>query len=287
MTQEPTAPPCPTCGYPRPGAECALCENEILPVDGVKSVRPGRRLFLIEFVEGFVSLFQASLLLMTRREFIGKIGLAIAANLALVLVFVLGTGFGFYSLLDSFMPNWGAVSATLAGILALVCVWFLASSLIQAGMTPFLDPIANATERMLAGERMKPVDLGLWRGLMAGLNAAAQILMLQIFVLVPMIVLSWIPVVNLVAIPAAFLVAAYLNAMVWFEIPVLRRGYGMAYRRRIVRRNWGRALGFGVAFNLGILVPFFNVLFLAPATAVAVSLLYFRFDKTPAASHRG
>ena len=66
MTQEPTAPPCPTCGYPRPGAECALCENEILPVDGVKSVRPGRRLFLIEFVEGFVSLFQASLLLMTR-----------------------------------------------------------------------------------------------------------------------------------------------------------------------------------------------------------------------------
>ena len=46
-----------------------------------------------------------------------------------------------------------------------------------------------------------------------------------------------------------------------------------------MRKNWARALGFGLAFNVGMLVPFFNILFLGPATAVAVSLLYFRFEK--------
>ena len=35
----------------------------------------------------------------------------------------------------------------------------------------------------------------------------------------------------------------------------------------------------GLAFNLAMLVPFFNALFIGPATAVAVSLLYFRFEK--------
>ena len=54
----------------------------------------------------------------------------------------------------------------------------------------------------------------------------------------------------------------------------------MRYRRRIVRRNWPRALGFGLAFNLGMLIPVFNFLLLGPATAVAVSTLYFRFEKS-------
>ena len=31
--------------------------------------------------------------------------------------------------------------------------------------------------------------------------------------------------------------------------------------------------------DLTLLVPFFNFLFIGPATAVAVSALYFRFDK--------
>jgi uncharacterized protein involved in cysteine biosynthesis len=77
----------------------------------------------------------------------------------------------------------------------------------------------------------------------------------------------------------AFLLAAYLNALVWFDIPVSRRGLGMAYRRKIIKKNWARALGFGLGFQLGLFVPFFNLLFLTPATAVAVSELYFKFEK--------
>jgi CysZ protein len=280
-------PPCPTCGYPPTDATCTQCSGKIVAVDGVTTIQAGNRFFAAELLEGFMSLFHATLLLMTKKEFMGKLGLACFVNFVFVTAFAGGTFYGFWALLhallDDYIPSgwWAgsAVVATIAIILAMVATWFLAPTLIQAGLTPFLDPIANATERMLGGEGMKPVEIGMWRSLLAGLNAASQILVIQIFILVPVLLLGMVPVVNLVAVPLGIAVSAFLNAVVWFEIPVLRRGYGMTYRRRLLRKNWARALGFGLAFNVGMLVPFFNILFLGPATAVAVSMLYFRFDK--------
>ena len=276
-------PPCPTCGYPEQDGSCGQCDGKIVAVNGVTEVQPGNRFFLIELIEGFVSLFHASLLLMTKKDYMGKLGMAILLNLILVTSFATGIWYGCYALVNhlvsdyEWLQGWG--SATIAILLSLLATWFLAASLIQVGMTPFLDPIANATERMLAGEKMKPVEIGIWRGLVAGLNAAAQVLLIQIFILVPVLILGLVPGINVIVIPLGIAISAYLNAVVWFEIPVLRRGYGMRYRRRVIRRNWARALGLGLAFNAGLLVPFFNILFLAPATAVAVSALYFRFEK--------
>ena len=163
--------------------------------------------------------------------------------------------------------------------LTVLVVFFLGPVIIESVAAPFLDPIAEATEEIMADADMKSIDRGLWKNMIFGLNNAAKILAIQVMVMVPCLILSLIPVINLVAIPAAILVAAYLNALVWFEIPVMRRGYNMAYRRRIVRNNSARALGFGLGFELGLFVPFFNFLFLTPATAVAVSQLYFRFKK--------
>ena len=131
----------------------------------------------------------------------------------------------------------------------------------------------------MSGRDMPSVSMGFWKGMFFALNNAAKILAIQVMVLIPCLVLSIIPVLNLVTVPLAMLVAAYLNALVWFEIPVMRRGLGMAYRRKVVRMNRARAIGFGLGFQLGLFVPFFNFLFLTPATAVAVSQLYFKFEK--------
>ena len=276
-------PPCPTCGYPETGGSCGQCDGKFVAIDGVTPVQAGNRFFLVEIIEGFASLFHASLLLMTKKTYMGKLSLAVIINLVLVTSFAIGIYYGFHSLVThllegySWLEGWG--SATIAILLSLLATWFLAASLIQVGMTPFLDPIANSTERMLAGDKMKPVEIGIWRGLIAGLNAAAQVLLIQIFILLPVLILGLVPGINLLVIPVGVAISAYLNAVVWFEIPVLRRSYGMRYRWRVVRKNWARALGLGLAFNAGLLVPFFNILFLAPATAVAVSTLYFRFEK--------
>jgi uncharacterized protein involved in cysteine biosynthesis len=274
-------PACPTCGYPVDPEECDRCNGKIVPVDGLTTIQPGRRFFAFELMEGFFSLFQASLLLMTKKEFMGRLGVALLVNFALVVLFGMGVFWGFHALVSHYLDDSGTAATLTAVALALVATWFLAPTVISVGLTPFLEPIADATERMLAGEKMKPVQLGVWRNLVAGLNAASQILLVQVCILVPVFLIAFfLPVISWPFVVVAVVISAYVNAISWFEIPVLRRGYGMRYRRQIVRRNWPRTLGFGLAFYVGMLVPFFNILFIGPASAVAVSTLYFRFDKS-------
>jgi hypothetical protein len=48
----------------------------------------------------------------------------------------------------------------------------------------------------------------------------------------------------------------------------------------LLRHNWAVALGFGLGFQVGALIPFFNILLLAPTAAVSASMLYLRMGKT-------
>jgi CysZ protein len=216
----------------------------------------------------------------------GKLKWAVLANVVVFAMVLALAWWGAYAFFDWVLPDeqkgwtWLAwISGFMSFVLTVIVVFFLSPVIFESVAAPFLDPIAEATEEIMVGRDMKSIDRGLWKNLLFGLNNAAKILAIQIMVMVPLLLLSIIPFLYIVTIPVAFLLAAYLNALVWFEIPVMRRGYGMAYRRQLLRKNRAYALGFGLGFELGLFVPFFNFLFLTPATAVAVSQLYFRFKK--------
>ena len=106
-------------------------------------------------------------------------------------------------------------------------------------------------------------------------SSCNYLLMLQLLLWIPMLLISLTGIGTVIAL----LVAAWLNALIWFEIPGTRRGYKMRTRSRLLRRNMARALGFGCAFQIGLLIPVFNFLLLTPAAAVGASNLYFRFQK--------
>ncbi len=265
---------------------CELCGGTVHALASKARIEPGTGFFLFDMAKGFMSPFMAMLQLMTRKEYMGKLKWAVLANLVVFTVVLALAWWGVYAFFDWVLPDeqkgwaWLAwISSILSFVLTVIAVFFLAPVIFESVAAPFLDPIAEATEEIMVGRDMKSIDRGLWKNLLFGLNNAAKILAIQIMVLVPCLLLSIIPFLNIVTIPAALLLAAYLNALVWFEIPVMRRGYDMAYRRQILRRNRAYALGFGLGFELGLFVPFFNFLFLTPATAVAVSQLYFRFKK--------
>jgi len=246
-------------------------------------LRPAR-LSGLALVAGFNSLFTAVPVLASRQEYRGTVARAVAANLTLVLIFFIGVVWGFHTLIGSFdwSSTWSWIESAvllLSWPLSLLVAWFLAPILINVGISPFIDPIASATERIVAGDQMRSVDIGLLRGLQASFNASVQVLFLQVFILIPILLLALIPLIGFFFAGFGMLFSAYLNALVWVEIPVVRRGFGWKYRRKIVRRNWPFALGFGLAFNIGLLIPFFNLFVLGPAAAIATSKLYFQFDK--------
>jgi uncharacterized protein involved in cysteine biosynthesis len=250
-------------------------------------VNPGRGFFLGDLLHGFFTLFYAGLHLFNCREFFGKLKYPVAANLITFLILFAAAWYGAYALFDWLLQaEWGfleflrgVVKLAAPLVLTLVALFLLAPAVIEAVTGPFLDGLADATEKVMAGESIRAVDLGAWRNLLVGLRSTAQILVVQIGILLPCLFLA-------LALPAVgffmvYGIAAALTALIWFEIPFLRRGQGLRQRVRVLRCNWARALGFGMAFQLGMLVPFFNFLLLTPAATVAASMLYFHFEKAP------
>ncbi len=285
-TGEPT-PLCPDCGYITEGPLCPHCAGRVIAVGSGQVVRPGRGFFLGDLLHGFFALFGGALHLFNRPEFFGKLKLPVVANIITFAILATATWYGLYSLFDwllqadwrslDFLRRLVQIAAPL--VLTLVALFLLAPAIIEAVTGPFLDPLADATEKAMAGDSIQAVNLGTWRNLLVGVRATAQILVIQIAILLPCLILS-------MALPAigffiVYLIASALTAVIWFEIPFLRRGQGLRQRIRVLRRNWARALGFGMAFQVGMLVPFFNIFLLTPAATVAASMLYFHFEKVP------
>lgn len=284
---------CTACGYPHDAGGCARCGGAVHdPSDGRR--RPiGPSGPVRDLLDGFLSLFRGALALLHDRIYVGKLALPIAANVVAMLIVAAGLFWGFLELFDWLLGidetrqdgvwsviGWGA--GVLSLVLAVVTLWLVAPVLMETVTEPFLDPIAAATETAWAGRPVAAIDSGLWRSTLAGLRGSARLLLIQLALLVPLLLLSLTGIGALVAL----VVCGWLNALVWFGIPCSRRGYSLRDRRLLLRRNWARALGFGIAFQLALFVPVFNLLLLMPAAAVATSVLYLRFDKAVALAPR-
>lgn len=289
MTVEPDLEPCLLCGYFRSGTPCEHCGGEVLDGPLGQPVQPGRRFAPIEIVAGFVGFFRAGIQLLTRPEYFGRLAVPVTGNLlATIPLAVLAVSVIHPLMVGLIEQRWGALEvlrelvfwsdATFAVALTAAVVVFVAPAVIQTLTIPFLDPLADAVEKMLGGPGLRPVEPSAWRNFKTNVRASAQVLVIQIAVLVPCLLLSFCQL----GLVLALLAAACLTALLWFEVPFARRGYTIEQRIHIVRHNWPRALGFGLAFQLGLFVPLFNVLLLAPTAAVAVTMSYFHFEKVPA-----
>jgi CysZ protein len=84
--------------------------------------------------------------------------------------------------------------------------------------------------------------------------------------------LGFVPVLNLVAAPLAFLVSAWLLAGEYAGNPLGNRMWPLARQLALLRRHRARVLAFGAAsFGLS-LVPVVN-LAIVPASAIGMTLL--------------
>ena len=277
--------PCPSCGYyVVEGAGCPRCGGSTRPAPDRPREAPGSNFFLLDIADGFLEVFRGGAYLFTRPEFEGKLKGPLLANLITIPIAVVALWLGLKGLLSwADSAGWGPAAWHVPGwlegaftlLLALLTIYLLLPVLVETVTAPFLDPLAEATERMLGGPGMRAERVPILRSLALSAAIGAKLLLLQIGVLVLTVLLSFCGL----GLPIAILAAAYLSALVWFDIPFARRGYPLRTRRRLLAANWARAVGFGLGFQVGLLVPLFNLLLLTPAAAVAASVLFLRFDK--------
>ena len=281
---------CSICGYLAAATPCPLCGGRLPRAPDGGSAAPRRGAVPFDVLAGFVAFYRAVLHLLTRKEYFGRLAVPVTANLVAASLVLLLAVQGIHAGATALVGRpWGALEflretaawrgATLAWVLTIVPSLFIAPMLLHTIAFPFLDRLADTAEKMVAGPALRRIERPRWHSAL-NMRAATQVFALQLIAMVPCTLLS----LTRPGLLLAVLVGAALDALLWFDVPFARRGYGIAERWALMRRNWARALGFGLAFELGMFIPFLDVLLLAPAAAVAVSTLYFSFEKVVPAS---
>ncbi|MGQ0838957.1 EI24 domain-containing protein [Actinokineospora sp.] len=171
-----------------------------------------------------------------------------------------------------------AVGVTIVvGTVAVSLLLFTALTLVIGG--PFYESIAEYVEDTVLGGVPGAQRVGWARAAWIGLRDTLALLGLLILSGIALFALGFIPVLGQTVVPVlAVCVGAWLLAVEVTAIPFIRRGQGLAVRRRTLRRSRSMTLGFGVPVYLLCLVPL-AALVVFPAAMAGGTLLAHRLTE--------
>ena len=140
---------------------------------------------------------------------------------------------------------------------------------------PFNGLLAERVEAHLLGTTSDPAPS--WQTLIKSLprvlGSEIRKLLYLIIWMVPLLILQFIPVVNIAAPILIFLFGAWMFALEYFDYPMGNHGLLFKEVRRELRGQRSSALGFGVVVAGVSLVPILN-LFIMPVAVAGATALY-------------
>ncbi|MCW8829347.1 MAG: sulfate transporter CysZ [Gammaproteobacteria bacterium] len=159
-------------------------------------------------------------------------------------------------------------------ITALLLVFYLFAILANLIAAPFNGLLAEAVEQHLTGQ---PLPGG--GSLLSALRETPvavldELRKLGYFVLraIPLLILFWIPVVNLAAPFLWVLFSAWMMAVEYCDYPMGNHGMRFTDQRRRLRQNKLLSFGFGGATLFATMIPLVNFLVMPAAVAGATAL---------------
>lgn len=276
----PDATRCPACGHITDAAPCSRCHGTLVCLHDGVPFRPGRGFAGFDLLRGGFRFFASALNLLHRREFVGKLQLPVAANLLVVGGLLAACWFALRPMYASWLASGGlpggADKDTGALWLCLATLWWLGPVVLEVALGPLVEPLGEIAEVRIGGPGMRVLRQNGFDELRRRVRLSARVFTLQLLTLP----LAWLlAIVPAIGPPLVLLFSSVGAAVVWFALPMARRQLPLRQRLLLLRRNWAFALGFGLACQFAWLVPFLNLLFLAPASAVGAAAAWFRLDK--------
>jgi CysZ protein len=177
--------------------------------------------------------------------------------------------------------EWGAdwfhgFAEILGGILIIILGLIVYKHIVMALSAPFMSPVSTAIEHHFLGEkhihRNTSNTSQLWRGIRINVRNLAM----EIFITIPLLILSLIPVLNIVTTVLIFLVQAYYAGFGNMDY-TLERHYGYKESVGFVKRHKGVAIGNGIIFTIMLFIPVIGVLMVLPLSVTAASSQTIRF----------
>ncbi|AGC76781.1 CysZ protein [Nonlabens dokdonensis] len=164
--------------------------------------------------------------------------------------------------------------ATWLGVLVILVLGFiLYKHVVMALSAPFMSPVSERVEQHYYPQARNHIQHRdttnmeqLWRGVRINLRNIAY----ELLITLPLLLLSFIPVIGIVFTITAFIVQAYYAGFGNIDYTLERH---FKYRDSInfVKRNRGIAIGIGIVFMGMLFIPVLGVILVLPFSVTAAS----------------
>jgi CysZ protein len=196
-------------------------------------------------------------------------------------IVIFGSAYGLSDNIGAFISkiwiwDWGkdtfsTISSFIGGLIIIVIGLILFKHIIMALSAPFMSPVSEKIEAHLTGNashshRKTSFAQQLWRGI----RINSRNLIMELLLTIPILLLKFIPVVNIFSTILLFLIQAYYAGFGNIDY-TLERHFQYKESLQFVRKNRGLAIGNGVVFLLFLLIPVIGVILVLPLSVTAAS----------------
>tara|TARA_R110000868_G_scaffold240846_4_gene495423 strand:+ start:2436 stop:3194 length:759 start_codon:yes stop_codon:yes gene_type:complete len=172
--------------------------------------------------------------------------------------------------------DWGketfsSISNFIGGLIILVIGIILFKHIIMALSAPFMSPVSEKIEAHFTGnpphsQRDTTFMQQLWRGI----RVNGRNLIMELFLTIPILLLKFIPIINIFSTILLFMVQAYYAGFGNMDY-TLERHFQYKESLQFVRKHRGLAIGNGIVFILFLLIPVIGVILVLPLSVTAAS----------------
>lgn len=165
-----------------------------------------------------------------------------------------------------------SISTFIGAIVIIAIGLILYKHIIMALSAPFMSPVSEEIETHLTGiekhqHRNTTFGQQLWRGIRINLRNLGK----ELLITIPILMLKFIPVINIFSTILLFLVQAYYAGFGNMDY-TLERHFKYGESVQFVRKYRGIAIGNGIVFILLLLVPIIGIILVLPLSVTAASL---------------
>ena len=199
----------------------------------------------------------------------------LVASLIFLSAYTLSDNFGFY-ISKLWIWEWGketffSISKILSAVLILVLGFILYKHIVMALSAPFMSPVSEKIEAHILGiERHQHRNTSFSEQLWRGIRINIRNLVMELLLIIPIILIGFIPIIGIVSTILLFLVQAYYAGFGNMDY-TLERHFKYDESIKFVKQHRGVAIGNGIVFMLFLLIPFIGIILVLPLSVTAAS----------------
>ena len=172
--------------------------------------------------------------------------------------------------------DWGkdafsSISNFIGGLMVLIIGLILYKHIIMALSAPFMSPVSEKIEKHFYGNVSHlHRNTTNTEQLIRGIRINIRNLFKELIITIPILLLKFIPIVNIFSTILLFLVQAYYAGFGNMDYTLERH---LTYKESVqfVSRNKGYAIGNGIVFMLFLLIPVVGIIIVLPLSVTAAS----------------